>query len=339
MARLIRRFGPAVLIFCLLLSGCGFSPAAFDRQFTAMDTFMHLTAYGSGAQTALTRAQEEIVRLEALLDVNSRKSEVYAINHRQEDTVSLSADTQELLALSLALAHETGGTFDPTVYPVVRSWGFTTGSYRVPAPEELDLLLPLVGYGHAKPEEGSVRLEPGMMLDFGGIAKGFAGDRAVHLMKTDGITSAILRLGGNIQTIGTKPDGSPWKVGIQDPETGGTLATLSVTDCAVVTSGSYQRYFTVDAQLYHHIIDPATGRPADSGLTSVTIIGPSGARCDALSTALFVMGLEDGAQFWREHRDFEAVFVRKDGGVSITAGLEGNFILTAPQERPMEVLK
>lgn len=340
MARLVRRLWPALLVLSLLLSGCQPFPNAYDRQFVAMDTFMHLTAYGDGAQEALARTQEEIVRLDTLLSVNSEKSEVHAINHRQEDTFALSEDTAQLLSLSLSLARETGGAFDPTVYPVVRQWGFTTGTYQLPTPDELTSLLPLVGYEKASLDGQALTLNGNTQLDFGGIAKGWAGDRAVQMLKADGITSAILRLGGNIQTMGTKPDGSLWTVGIQDPDTGNTLATLSVADLAVVTSGSYQRYFTVGDQLYHHIIDPATGYPADNGLTSVTIMAPSGARCDALSTALFVMGLDKGMQFWRDRRDFEAVFVSKDGSVTITAGLEGNFALTQSfADRPLEVIQ
>lgn len=339
MTRLAHRLGPVLLILTLLLTGCQPAPAAHDRSFPAMDTFMHLTAYGAGAQEVLARAQEEILRLESLLNVTDEQSEVSALNHRCDDTISLSRDTADLLALSLALARETGGAFDPTIYPVVREWGFTTGSYRVPAPEELESLLPLVGHGQILLDNAAVTLNPGIMLDFGGIAKGWAGDRAVQMLKDAGISSAILRLGGSIQVIGTKPDGSLWNIGIQDPATGGTLATLAVSDLAVVTSGSYQRYFTTEGQTYHHIIDPATGRPADNGLTSVTIIAPSGARCDALSTALFVMGREQGTRFWREHRDFEAVFVGEDGSIAITAGLEGKFELSDPGTRTVEVLR
>ena len=179
-----------------------------------------------------------------------------------------------------------------------------------------------------------------MQLDFGGIAKGWAGDRAVQLLRGCGVTSAIVRLGGNIHTVGTKPDGSAWRVGIEDPDTGNTLAAVSVTDRAVVTSGSYQRFFTWDGQRYHHILDPDTGRPADNGLTSVTIVGDCGARCDALSTALFVMGQERSADFWRAHRDFDAVFVRTDGSVAITAGLKDAFtLMDGYTARPVEVLE
>jgi len=302
-----------------------------------MDTFMHFTIYGDRA--AARQAQEELLRLDRLLSVTDEASEVYALNHRTADTCELSPELTALLEQALILARQTGGTFDPTVYPVVRAWGFTTETYQVPEQEELDRLLPLVDHTAPLLNANTLTLPEGVQLDFGGIAKGWAGDRAAQLLRGKGVTSAILRLGGNIHTIGTKPDGSAWRIGIEDPVSGGTLGTVSVADLAVVTSGSYQRFFTANDQTYHHIIDPDSGRPADSGLTSVTVVGKYGARCDALSTALFVMGLDRATQFWREHRDFEAVFVSEDGSVSITAGLENSFTLSAGQTRRLEVLR
>jgi len=336
-ARLVRRLGPALLILAVLLTGCAPKPAPHNQQFTAMDTFMHFTIYGDRA--AARQAQEELLRLDRLLSVTDEASEVYALNHRTADTCELSPELTALLEQALILARQTGGTFDPTVYPVVRAWGFTTETYQVPEQEELDRLLPLVDHTAPLLNANTLTLPEGVQLDFGGIAKGWAGDRAAQLLRGKGVTSAILRLGGNIHTIGTKPDGSAWRIGIEDPVSGGTLGTVSVADLAVVTSGSYQRFFTANDQTYHHIIDPDSGRPADSGLTSVTVVGKYGARCDALSTALFVMGLDRATQFWREHRDFEAVFVSEDGSVSITAGLENSFTLSAGQTRRLEVLR
>lgn len=337
MARLVRRLGPALLILAVLLTGCAPKPAPHNQQFTAMDTFMHFTIYGDRA--AARQAQEELLRLDRLLSVTDEASEVYALNHRTADTCELSPELTALLEQALILARQTGGTFDPTVYPVVRAWGFTTETYQVPEQEELDRLLPLVDHTAPLLNANTLTLPEGVQLDFGGIAKGWAGDRAAQLLRGKGVTSAVLRLGGNIHTIGTKPDGSAWRIGIEDPVSGGTLGTVSVADLAVVTSGSYQRFFTANGQTYHHIIDPDSGRPADSGLTSVTVVGKYGARCDALSTALFVMGLDRATQFWREHRDFEAVFVSEDGSVSITAGLENSFTLSAGQTRRLEVLR
>lgn len=337
MARLIRRLWSAVLILSLLLTGCAAKPTPHEQQFTAMDTFMHFTVYGD--RDAARLAKEELLHLDRLLSVTNEDSQVYALNHRTTPTNSLSPELTALLEQALILARQTEGAFDPTVYPVVRAWGFTTDTHQVPTQEELDRLLTLVDYTAPILDAHSLTLPEGVQLDFGGIAKGWAGDRAAQLLRGKGVTSAILRLGGNIHTIGTKPDGSMWNIGIEDPDSGGTLGVVSVADLAVVTSGSYQRFFTENGQTYHHIIDPSTGRPAESGLTSVTVVGRYGARCDALSTALFVMGLEEAAQFWREHRDFEAVFVNEDGSVSITAGLENRFALSAGQTRRLEVLK
>lgn len=339
MAHFVRRLWPALLIVTLFLTGCQPTPTPQNLSFPAMDTFMHLTAYGEGAQTALEAIREDILFLDTLLSVTEDTGEVYALNHRTDTTRTLSPELTALLEQALILARQTDGAFDPTVYPVVRAWGFTTDAYQVPASDELDELVSLVDHTALHLNGNTLTLPDSVQLDFGGIAKGWAGDRAVQILNGAGIASAIVRLGGNIHTIGTKPDGSLWKVGIEDPQTGGALATLSVADLAVVTSGSYQRFFTQDGQTYHHIIDPATGRPADSGLVSVTVVGKYGARCDALSTALFVMGLERGTQFWQEHRDFEAVFVDENGCVTITAGLEGSFKLSDAGTRTVEVLR
>ena len=339
MPRWLRILLAAVLPVCLL-AGCMATPTVRERQFTAMDTFMYLTAYGPGAQEGLDKVQEDILFLEALLDVTEEESEVYGLNHRAASSLTLSPELTALLEQALLLAEQTGGAFDPTVYPLVQAWGFTTGTYQVPDPHTLEELLPLVDHTAPVLAGSTLTLPTGVELDFGGIAKGWAGDRAAQLLRGCGVTSAILRLGGNIQTIGSKPDGSPWRVGIQDPATQNTLAVVSVVDQAVVTSGSYQRYFTADGQRYHHIIDPDTGRPADNDLASVTIVGDYGTRCDALSTALFVMGTEQAADFWRTHRDFEAVFVHTDGSVSITAGLADAFsLMDGYTGRQVEVLE
>ena len=337
MARLVRRLWPVLLVLALLLSGCAAKPLPHEQRFMAMDTFMHFSVYGD--RTAAVQAQEEILKLERLLSVTDENSEVYAVNHRTAQNCNLSPELTALLEQALILARQTDGAFDPTVYPVVRAWGFTTGTYQVPEQEELDRLLPLVDHTAPILSANSLTLPNDVQLDFGGIAKGWAGDRAAQLLRGAGVTSAILRLGGNIHTVGTKPDGSAWRVGIEDPDSGGTLGTVSVADLSVVTSGSYQRFFTENGRTYHHIIDPSTGHPATSGLTSVTVIGKYGARCDALSTALFVMGLEEAAQFWREHRDFEAIFVSEDGSVFITDGLEDSFTLSPVQTQKLEVLR
>ena len=181
-------------------------------------------------------------------------------------------------------------------------------------------------------------LPDGMEIDLGSVAKGYTGDVLSAFLKENGVTSAMLDLGGNIQTVGSKPDGSSWRVGIRDPEGDGNLGVVEVVNQAVITSGGYERYFEEDGVRYWHILDPQTGFPARSGLLSVTIIGECGAVCDSLSTALFVMGLDDALDHWRQYRDFEAVFVSEDGSVTITAGLEDGFALSQ-KERPFTIAR
>ncbi len=327
MARFLRRL--TALAVCLVpLCSCSITtPKSADVQFTAMDTFIHLTAYGDGANATLNAARQELLAMETKLSVTDPDSEIAAANRAGGQPVTVGRDTAELVDFALAMARRTHGAMDPTIYPLVQAWGFTTDQQRVPPQEELDALLPLVGAEQVTLSENALTLSPGAMLDLGSVAKGWAGDRLAGQLKAAGTNSAILRLGGNIQAVGTKPNGSDWVVGIQDPDSEGMLARLSVRDCAVVTSGGYQRSFTEKGETYWHIIDPATGYPARAGLTSVTIVAPSGALCDALSTALFVMGPDKAAEHWREHRDFEAVLVHDDGSITITAGLEGTFAL------------
>ena len=180
---------------------------------------------------------------------------------------------------------------------------------------------------HFDPEHHTVALKPGMEIDLGSIAKGYTGDQLMQLFRDSRVSSALLNLGGNVQTLGSKPDGSPWKIAVKDPLGEGNLGVLNIEDRAVITSGGYERYFEEDGRTYWHIIDPATGYPAQSGLVSVTVVGKEGTLCDGLSTSLFVMGEASAAAFWRSSDDFEAVFVRDDGSVLITEGLESSFTL------------
>jgi len=330
----------AELALILALSGCRGAEKPAQVQFLAMDTVMSLTAYGDGAREALEQSQREILRLEKLFSVTDSGSEIYAANHGGGAAVPLSPETAQVVALALEMAEKTGGAVDPTVYPVVAAWGFTGEEYRVPDVDELARLLTQVDYSAVQLEGDTLTLPSDMEIDLGSIAKGWTADRVVELWRQAGLTSGCLTLGGNVQTLGTKPDGSLWRVGVQDPGGSGYVAILTVSDRAVVTSGGYERYFEQDGEIYWHIMDPATGYPARTGLASVTAVGPSGAVCDALSTALFVMGLEKAHQFWRENRDFEAVFILEDGSIAITAGLEDSFQLASGwEETEVKVLE
>lgn len=336
----------ACLLALLLLTGCAGGPSAPAEEAAqsaamtvfAMDTVMDLTAYGAD-DGVMQQAQQRILELEGLLSVTDADSEIYALNRDGEAAVS--ADTQALLERALALCGRTDGALDISIYPVLCAWGFTTGSYQIPDGQTLSDLLARVDHSQISVSEGRACIPQGMQVDLGSVAKGYTGDQVAQLLRENGVTSALLNLGGNVQTVGGKPDGTDWRVAVQDPESSGYLGVLSLRDQAAITSGGYERYFVgEDGQTYWHILDPATGAPAHSGLISVTVVGDSGTTCDALSTALFVMGLDKAADFWREYGDFEAVFVSEDGSVAMTAGLVGRFSLMQEYaERTLTVIE
>ena len=327
----------AFLLAPLLLLPYGCAPAQpLERTFFAMDTVMTLRLYQGGDGSLLDRAEARVRELEAQWSVTEENSEICALN--RGGRAELSPETAELLGAALDMCRRTDGALDISTYPVLRAWGFTTGEYSVPGGEAIAALLPLVDYGRVALEAGAAALPPGMEIDLGSVAKGYTGDALAALLKQGGADSALLDLGGNIQAVGSKPDGSPWRVAIRDPAGDGNIGVVEVADQAVVTSGGYERYFEEDGVRYWHIIDPKTGAPARSGLASVTVVGESGLLCDGLSTALFVMGREGALEHWRQHRDFEAVLVSEDGSVTITAGLEGRFTPADPA-RPLTVAR
>ena len=319
-----------LLLALALLAGCAPAPAqavpTAERTFFAMDTVMTLRLYQGGDEAALERLEARVKDLEARWSVTDEHSEIFALN--RDGQAELSPETELLLDAALGLCERTSGALDISIYPILRAWGFTRGEYSVPGDEAIAALLPLVDYTRVDYGGRNARVPKGMEIDLGSVAKGFTGgDILADYLRGSGVTSALLDLGGNIQTIGAKPDGSPWRVGVRDPEGEGNIGVVSVTDKAVVTSGGYERYFEQDGMRYWHILDPKTGKPARSGLASVTVVGDSGVVCDGLSTALFVMGLDRALDHWRQYRDFEAIFVLEDGSITITAGLEGAFTL------------
>ena len=281
----------------------------------------------------MSAATEEMTRLEKLWSVTDEQSEIYAVNHAGGGSTAVSGETAELLEFALDMHEATGGALDISLYPVLRAWGFTTGEYRVPDEEEIASLLEKTGAEKISLGDNTVTLPEDMEIDLGAVAKGCAGDKAVAALKEQGVECAILDLGGNIQTLGeTKPDGTKWKIGIRDPYGEGSAATLETGEGAVITSGGYERYFEQDGKVYKHILDPKTGRPAESGLASATAIGDEGRYCDALSTSLYVLGAEGAEELWRIRGDFDMVLICEDGSFVITEGIEQSFQLTVPAE-------
>ncbi len=320
----MRKAFSALLGAALLLTGCSGEPVKSQQTIFAMDTAMSITVYGDNAETLCSQAAYKINELAAKWSVTDERSEIYRANNIGEyiSTAYISDETAQLIEYSLEVAELTDGAFDITLYPVLREWGFTTGEYRIPDEARLAELLRRTGSDMVELNGNMLTLTGGAQIDLGGIAKGCTGDILTEFLKGEGVQNALLDLGGNIHAIGTKPDGSAWRLGIKAPDGEGNLAVLELCDKAAVTSGGYERYFEgEDGERYCHILDPETGRPADSGLVSVTIVGEEGRLCDALSTAVYVMGAEDAEALWRTHGGFEMVLLTDSGELHVTEGL------------------
>ena len=298
------------------------------RSLFAMDTYMEITAYGRNSENAVEAAVDEIERLDALLSTGSAASEITMLN--QNKTAVVSEDSAYLLRRSMELWKSTGGAFDITIYPVMKAWGFAGDTFRVPTDQELKKLLDFVDSSQIAYDEETktVVLPEQVEIDFGGIAKGYTSARVSQIMEEYHIKSAKLNLGGNVQTVGTKADGSLWRIAIKSPDdTFPYLGVISVEDKAVITSGGYERYFEENGIIYHHIIDPKNGKPAQNGLVSVTIVCEDGTLADGLSTALYVMGKDDAITYWKAHKnEFDAVLFDDTGMLYVTEGLEGSFM-------------
>ena len=295
-----------------------------SKDLFAMDTYMTLTAYGEHAQEAVDKAAERVEALDALLSTGNENSEIYQLNQNGEAT--LSEEGGYLVERALELYKKTEGAFDIAIYPVMQAWGFPTQDYHVPDDDTLKEKLALADASKVNYDKDTRKIffdQDGMEIDLGGIAKGYTSSQIMQIYQDCGVTSGLVNLGGNVQALGGKTDGSKWRVAIQSPDdTEEYLGILEIEDQAVITSGGYERYFEEDGVTYHHIIDPATGYPADSGLISVTIVSDDGTLADGLSTSLFIMGEEKAAQFWRENSDeFEAIMETSDGELYVTEGI------------------
>lgn len=299
-----------------------------SRDIFAMDTYMTLTAYGKNAKKALDEAVDEINNIEQLVSTGIDSSEVSQINKNGKGSVS--ETTGYLIKRSKEIYDSTNGVFDITIYPIMQAWGFPTENYCVPGKKELKKLRGLMGADHVlydeKKQEVTLNKE-GMKIDLGGIAKGYTSSKVMDIFKENGISSAVISLGGNVQTLNGKPDGSDWRVAVENPaDTGSYIGVLSIKDKAVITSGGYERYFKQDGKTYHHIIDPANGYPANNGLTSVTIVSDDGTLADGLSTSLFIMGPEKAQKYWKEHSDeFDTILVKDDGSIFVSEGIADYF--------------
>lgn len=348
------RVGLALSVIILLLcGGCGEKQVQvqeFSRENFLMDTLVKMTVYVSEpqvAQKALDEAFAEFHRIDRLADKFTENSppdgeagDVGRINRNAGlEPVRVSEDILTMLQRSNNIAGLSGGAFDISIGPVADLWGFKEAEHRLPEETALREKLALVDYRRIEvdEEEKTVFLpEKGMGLDLGGIAKGYATDMAAQTLRQHGIASAMINAGGNVYALGSKPDGSRWRVGIQDPrDSQKIIAILNVENTAVVSSGDYERYFTIDSVRYHHILDPVTGTPARK-MMSTTVVTASAADADILSTALFVLGSEQGAQLAARLSGVQAVFVDADSKVTFSEELRGQIEFLDLENYPLK---
>ena len=286
-----------------------------------LDTVITLTAYVDDV-SVLQDALEECGRYERLLSRTVEGSDVWRVNHAHGEPVRVSQDTAAILKTAAEVSALSGGAFDVTIAPVSTLWDFTSGAAVLPDAAAIKAATAKVDYARVVVEGETVTLPDGMMIDLGGIAKGYIADAVKGYLERRGVKRGILSFGGNIVAIGEKPDGSAWKVGIQDIDrpNGEYMLVTNNFGGSTVTSGIYERGFELDGVYYHHILDPATGWPVQNELASVTLLSESSMWGDALATAAFALGTERGAALIEDLDGIEAVFIARDRSVTCTSG-------------------
>lgn len=280
-----------------------------------------------------TELFEEIAYYENMISKTIEGSELSQINENAGiKPVTISDEMMEIVTKGINYAENSGGLFDVSIGPVVNLWGIGTDLAAVPTDADLKSSMSVVDYKKIilDTNENTIFLEDkGMALDLGGIAKGYIADRVKALIIENGYESAIINLGGNVLTVGVKPNGANWVIGVRDPEIDAVteLGAISVTGRSVVSSGIYERFFSEGDKRYHHIINPYTGYPEDNDLMSVSIISELSVDGDALSTTVFLLGLEKGYEYIESLEDVEAIFIMKDRSIYVTSGMQENFVL------------
>lgn len=320
------------------LVGCG-ETAVSQSEIFAMDTVMWLTAYGKNREAGLSAAEGVIRSMDSMLDPELETSITYAINHANGETVSIPGQVARMISTAQEVYSRSNGALDLSIYPLVQRWGFygrgESKPNRVPSEQEIYDCLHMRCFDQVDLRtfpNGShtVSLPAYGQLTFAAVAKGCTAAYAIDAMRNAGVTSGIISLGGNVQTLGVKPDGKLWRVAITDPNnTSSSIGTVDVGEMAIVTSGPYQRNFT-DAygRFYHHILRPNTGYPANNSLASVTILCQDGTMADCLSTAMFVLGETAAINYWRTYGGFDMILITNENKIICTSGLIENFTLT-----------
>lgn len=318
----------AVILFMCALMCCYFCSCEDDDRTRSstqimMSTVITVTIH-DGSKETLDGAISLCRRYEQLLSRTVDSSDIGRINASGGEPCEVSGETAELLRTALEICEKSGGKFDITVSPLTDLWD-VSNTDSVPSDKNIAEMLQLVDYRKLKIDGNTVTLPDGMAIDLGGIAKGYIADKTAEYLTENGVTRAVINLGGNVSVIGDN-NGNPYSVGIQKPfsKQGEIAASVLISDKTAVTSGVYERYFESNGKIYHHITDTSTGYPVDNGLYSVTIIADSSSIADGLSTSCLALGLKDGMAL-AESYGAEAIFIDSSGNISLSKGLVADY--------------
>lgn len=325
--------GLCVTVCAGALTGCTLpsASASYSATGTYFDTVITITVYGKGNEDLIQDCFDMAGHYEQLFSRTIADSDVSRINNAAGAYVTVDEETADLIRKSLYYCELSGGVFDITVGALSDLWDITNNPGILPAEEDIQAALDTVGYEYISVQGNQVALtHEGTKLDLGAIAKGYIADSMKEYLVSQGVTSAMINLGGNVLTVGEKPDKTPFRVGIQKPfdETNQTIGAVDIDDQSVVSSGNYERYFELDGKIYHHIMDTSTGYPVDNGLSDVTIISAQSIDGDALSTTCFSLGLENGMELIESLPDTEAIFITEDAEIYTTSGIGSEISFT-----------
>lgn len=299
----------------------------------ALGTIINLKVNGSNAETAINEAIEKLNDIDDKMSAFKDHSEISKINSKAGIAGEVvSEDTYSVVKSAAAYSEILEGTFDPTIRPLITLWNIGTDKEKIPGKTQIEETLKLINYKDIIFKDNSIMLKNKQQaLDVGGIAKGFAADKVRDIFYRNNIKSALIDLGGNIFALGSKEDGTPWKVGLQNPfnDRGEYVGILNVRNKSVVTSGNYERYFMKDGQRFHHIMDPRTGYPSESKIISATIISDNSIDGDGLSTGIYILGVDKALEIIEKIKGIEAILITEDKEIYTTSGIEESiFTLT-----------
>ena len=322
------------LLLCIfVVPGCARQQLSPQTEFI-MGTVCTINLYEKGTRRIYQRIFNRLREIDLLMSANMAETQIEKINGQAGIApVKVHKDVITVIEKALHFAEISNGSFDPTIGPIVKLWGIGFDYEHLPRQDEIDAILPLINWRDVQIDKQSNTVflrRPGMGLDLGSIAKGYAADEAARIIREARIPGAIIDLGGNVFAFGVKQNNRPWVVGIQDPSgrRGSYIGVVELKNKTIVTSGVYERYFEQDGKRYHHLFNPKDGYPAENGLLSVTIITDHSIDADALSTCIFVMGYEKGKALVDSIDNAEALFIFEDFTIKGTAGAMEHFTLT-----------